>query len=234
MMRWKGMLLGRDRTALLLATLLCNVCCGILMRVLYPNGEWTVIECPVPVCLLLCVAVSRSAVSVAAAGAVTRFTTSCQQHNTCQDRDRSRCLARNGSIKPTDHCYLCLEPRRHAVPILHPDDRAWFNCHRRGTNPRVQRSRHTEWDAMSPDQATRGQDNWAETGNQIGIGALEWRSYLRVMVGYSRRELGTYIIVWFLKARTKIILYTPKSKWKHKQTWPSRQIAAGNPIPKLT
>ena len=35
--------------------------------------------------------------------AVTRFTTACQQRNTCQDRDRSPYQARNGSVKPTDH-----------------------------------------------------------------------------------------------------------------------------------
>ena len=39
-------------------------------------------------------------------GPVTRFTTACQQRYTCQDRDHSRCQARNGSIKPTDHCYI--------------------------------------------------------------------------------------------------------------------------------
>ena len=46
-------------------------------------------------------------------GAVTRFTTACQQRNTCQDRDCSRCQARNGSIKPTDHCYITIiDPRQ--------------------------------------------------------------------------------------------------------------------------
>ena len=44
-------------------------------------------------------------------GAVTRFTTPCQQRNMCQDRDPSRCQALNDSITPTDHCYIAvIEP----------------------------------------------------------------------------------------------------------------------------
>ena len=57
-------------------------------------------------------------------GAVTRFTTSCQQRNTCQDRDRSHCQARNGSIKPTDHCYIAvIESRQQSRYCKHMTDR---------------------------------------------------------------------------------------------------------------
>ena len=126
------------------------------MRVLCPSEEWTVIQSTVPVCLFSsCCGFQKR--RFGCRRPVTRFTTSCQQRNTCQDR--SRCQARNGSIKPTDHCYISVIEPRQQSPILHPDDRAWFNSHRRGTIPRVQRSKQTECDAMYPDQANRGQDN---------------------------------------------------------------------------